>query len=163
MFVAEKVLLLLVISLTAYESQLHPNHFWPRNMARVTRLQIHDDVIKWKHFPRYLGAGIHRSPVNSPQKGQWRRTLMFSLISAWINGWINNRAAGETPSRLLWRHCNASHAQFFWKRWHFVFAIACRFCFVIHPLSKFEISLKIRTGTYDSELIIVKIKAYQSK
>ena len=31
---------------------------------------IHDDVIKWKHFPRYwpFVRGIHRSPVNSPHK-----------------------------------------------------------------------------------------------
>ena len=59
----------------------------------------HDDVIKWKHFPRYrpFVRGIHRSPVNSPHKGQWRRggALMFSLICAWINGWVNNREAGD--------------------------------------------------------------------
>ena len=32
----------------------------------------HDDVIKWKYFPRYWPflRGIHRSPVNSPHKGQ---------------------------------------------------------------------------------------------
>ena len=48
----------------------------------------HDDVIKWKHFPRYwpFVRGIHRSPVNSPHKGQWRGALMFSLICARING-----------------------------------------------------------------------------
>ena len=30
----------------------------------------HDDVIKWKHFPRYWLSmwGIHRLPVNSPHK-----------------------------------------------------------------------------------------------
>ena len=39
--------------------------------------------------------GIHRSPVNSPHKGQWRGALMFSLICAWINGWVNNREAGD--------------------------------------------------------------------
>ena len=38
---------------------------------------------------------IHRSPVNSPHKGQWRGALMFSLISAWINGWVNNRESGD--------------------------------------------------------------------
>ena len=34
--------------------------------------QLHDDVIKWKNFPRYwpFVRGIHRSPVNSPHKGQ---------------------------------------------------------------------------------------------
>ena len=39
--------------------------------------------------------GIHRSPVNSTHKGQWRGALMFSLIFAWINGWVNNREAGD--------------------------------------------------------------------
>ena len=59
--------------------------------------QTHDDVIKWKHFPRYwpFVRGIHRSPVNSPHKGQWRGALMFSLICVWINGWVNNRDAGD--------------------------------------------------------------------
>ena len=58
---------------------------------------IHDDVIKWKHFPRYwpFVRGNHRCPVTSPHKGQWRGALMFSLICVWINGWVNNREAGE--------------------------------------------------------------------
>ena len=53
----------------------------------------HYDVIKWKHFPRNwpFVRGIHRSPVNSPHKGQWRGALMFTLIYARINGWVNNR------------------------------------------------------------------------
>ena len=57
----------------------------------------HDDVIKWKPFPCYwpFVRGIHRSPVNSPHKGQWRGALMFSLICVWINGWVNNREAGD--------------------------------------------------------------------
>ena len=38
---------------------------------------------------------IVRSPVNSPHKGQWRGALMFSLICAWINGWVNNREASD--------------------------------------------------------------------
>ena len=59
-------------------------------------LWYHDDVIKWKHFPRYwpFVGGIHRSPVNS-HKGQWRGALMFSLICVWINVWVNNRGAGD--------------------------------------------------------------------
>ena len=61
------------------------------------RVSDHDDVIKWKHFQRYLPFvwGIHRSPVNSPHKGQWRGALMFSLICAWINGWVNNGETGD--------------------------------------------------------------------
>ena len=55
----------------------------------------HDDVINWKNVPCYWSfvRGIHRSPVNSPHKGQWRGALMFSLICAWINGWVNNGEA----------------------------------------------------------------------
>ena len=57
----------------------------------------HDDVIKWNHFQRYwpFVRGIHRSPVNSPHKGQWRGVLMFSFIRAWLNCWISNREAGD--------------------------------------------------------------------
>ena len=57
----------------------------------------HDDVIKWKHFPRYwpFARGIHRSPVNSSHKGQWRGALMFTLICARIKGWVNIREAGK--------------------------------------------------------------------
>ena len=57
----------------------------------------HDDVIKWKHFLRYWPFmwGIHWSPVNFTHKGQWHEVLMFSLISAWINGWVNNHEAGD--------------------------------------------------------------------
>ena len=59
--------------------------------------QIYDDVIKWKLFLRYwqIVRGIHRSPVNSPHKGQWRGALIFSLICTWLYGWINNREAGD--------------------------------------------------------------------
>ena len=60
-------------------------------------IHMHDDVIKWKHFPRYwpFVRGIHRSPVNSPHKGQWRGALMFTLICARINSWVNNCKAGD--------------------------------------------------------------------
>ena len=59
-------------------------------------LSMHFDVIKWKHF-RFLALCAGNSPVavTSPHKGQWRGTLMFSLIYAWINDWVNNRDAGD--------------------------------------------------------------------
>ena len=48
-------------------------------------------------FPRYWPCvrGIHRSPVDSPHKGQWRRAFMFALICNWTNGWANNRDARD--------------------------------------------------------------------
>ena len=79
-------------------SQPHclPLYFWSRI----------DDVIKWKYFPRYwfFVREIHWSPVNSPHKGQWRRALLFSLICAWINGWVNNREAGNLRRHRV--HCD---------------------------------------------------------
>ena len=96
------------------------------NCGRLPR-GIHDDVIKWKHFPRYwpFVRGIHRSPVNSPHKAQWRGALMLSLICArikkpvtgsfniFIDLRLNKRLSKhwwgwwcETPLRPLWRHCN---------------------------------------------------------
>ena len=62
-----------------------------------TQTTDHDDVIKWKLFPRYwpFVRGIHRSLVKSALKGQWRGALMFSLICARIYGWVNNGEAGD--------------------------------------------------------------------
>ena len=56
-----------------------------------------------------LCVGIHRSPVNSPHKGQWRRSLMFYLIWA-LNKRLSKQPRDwwfETTSRTLWRHFNA--------------------------------------------------------
>ena len=78
--------------------------------ANQTSIYIHDDVINWKHFPRYWPflRGIHRSPVNSPHKGQRRGALKFffdlrlnqQLSKQWRCRWF------ETPSRSSWRHWN---------------------------------------------------------
>ena len=75
-------------------------------LKTVVDTSKHDDVIKWKHFPRYwpFVRGIHRSPVNSPHKGQWRGALIFSLICARINCWVNNREAGDL--RRHQAHCD---------------------------------------------------------
>ena len=80
----------------------------------------HVDVIKWKHFPRHwpFVRGIHRSPVNSPHKGQWRGALMFSLNKRFSKS--SRRSWFETPSRSLWRHSNEGCARrrllvAFWK------------------------------------------------
>ena len=55
----------------------------------------------WRHqmetFSALLAicAGNSPVPVNSSHKGQWRGALVFSLICVWINGWVNNREAGD--------------------------------------------------------------------
>ena len=76
---------------------------------RMPGLQMmHDDVIRWKHFPRYWSfvRGIHRSPVNSPHKGQWHGALMCSLICTRINRWVNNGEAGDL--RRYRTHCDVT-------------------------------------------------------
>ena len=66
-------------------------------IASVRLYTYHDDVIKWKHFPRYrpFVRGIYRSPVNSPHKGQWRGASFLSLMCAWINVWVKHRETGD--------------------------------------------------------------------
>ena len=80
---------------------------------------FHDDVIKWKHFQRHwpFARGIHRSPVDSPHKGQWRGALMLSLMCTWTNGWWNNRDDGDLKRHrahydvtLMW--CNGKYKMF---------------------------------------------------
>ena len=91
-------------------------------LSSVRHLCNHDDVIKWKHFPRNwpFVRRIHRSRVNSPHKGQWRGALMFSLICVWINGWINNGEAGDLRRYrahydvivMFWCHCVSQGNEF---------------------------------------------------
>ena len=75
-----------VLALVQIVSQ-YLNKWWPTFLTHICvtqpRWSLHDDVIKWKHFPRYWPflPGIHR----------WHGALMFSVICAWINGWVNNR------------------------------------------------------------------------
>ena len=71
-------------------------YLWPGKIELWYPESFHNDVIKWKHFPHYwpFVRGTHRSPVNSPHKGQWRGALIF-FICAWMNGWVNNREAGD--------------------------------------------------------------------
>ena len=51
--------------------------------------QFHDDIIKWKHFPRLwpFVRGIHRSVT--------QRFYVFFFICAWTNGCANNRGASD--------------------------------------------------------------------
>ena len=80
---------------------MHPFVVIMISVPNKTNNRMHDDVIKWKHFPRYwpFVRGIHRTPVNSPHKGQWRGALIF-FICAWINGWVNNCEIGDLrPNR----------------------------------------------------------------
>ena len=65
---------------------------------------------------RVTGLCAGNSPVaaESPTKGQWRGALMFSLICAQINGWVNNcEAVGLRRHRT---HYDAIVLSFMLKR-----------------------------------------------
>ena len=53
----------------------------------------------WRHqmepFSALLVLCEENPPVDSPNKGQWRGALMFSLICAWTKRSANNRDAGD--------------------------------------------------------------------
>ena len=64
--------------------------------------EIHDDVIKWKRFPRFR--------VNGPL---WGVRLVTQSFDVFFDERLNKRLIKqsrrlwfETPSRPLWRHCN---------------------------------------------------------
>ena len=79
-----------------------------------------------------LCAGNSPVPVNSPHKGQWRGALMFSLICAWINDWVNNREAGD-----LRRH--SGHYVVNVMQWFLFWNVVCKwrpFCCVFGVLTR---------------------------
>ena len=69
---------------------------------------FHDDVTKWKHFPRYWPFLAHRSPADAPHKGQQRGAFSFFYLR--LNKRLSKQSRRwwfETPSHSLLRHCNA--------------------------------------------------------
>ena len=67
----------------------------------------------WRHQIKTFSALLALCAINSAVTGEFPSQMpvtrsfdFFSLMCAWINGWVNNREAGEfeTPSRSLWRH-----------------------------------------------------------
>ena len=71
----------------------------------------HDDVIKWKHFPRNwpFVRGIHRSGEFPTQRPVTRSFDVFFDLR--LNIRLSKQPRGwwfETQSWSLWRHCNAA-------------------------------------------------------
>ena len=107
----------LTTAICAMTNQCGLMQLWTRGIAHPNRLAMQLQCKSWwRHqmetFSVLLAlcVGIHRSPVNSPHKGQWRGALMFSLI---CNRCLNKQPCGwwfATPSGSLWRHCNVWNA-----------------------------------------------------
>ena len=68
------------MSLRHYDTEKALDDYRNRHSWKIGKNICHEDVIKWKYFPRYwpFVRGIHRS-----------------LICIWINAWVNNREAGD--------------------------------------------------------------------
>ena len=69
--------------------------------------------------------------MNSPHNGQWRGAVMFSLICAWINGWVNNREAGDL--RRHGAHCDIIVIFIFYS-WCFCIILSVYFLIVSSTL-----------------------------
>ena len=143
-----------------------------------------DDVIKWIPFPLYwpFVRGIHRSPVNSPRKGQWRGALLFSSIYVWINGWVNNGEAGDlrryrahydvnvmnmakywrAPLVFLTRVYNLQHVRNQNSRMVIMYLYGNRFLFYLNLLSGFMSSIYCSLKWLTCELEYVDKIIYRS-
>ena len=92
------------INKTSENYTLNYKHL-PRKLTReancvtghLARAEWIDDVIKWKIKSALIALCEGNPPVTGgfPHKGQWRGTLIFSLICAWTNGLTNNRDPGD--------------------------------------------------------------------
>ena len=72
-------------------------------------IEVHDDVIKWRHFPRHWNFvwGIHQWP-------------MLSLLYALTNHWVNNRDAGGLRRHRAHYDVTVLHWTHFGSHWtHF--------------------------------------------
>ena len=74
----------------------------------------HDDIIEWKHFPRYWPFVGGTSPVPAEFPAQRPVMLSFDVFfDLRLNKRLNKQSWGwwfETLSRPLWRQCNAVSA-----------------------------------------------------
>ena len=84
-----------------YQKECSTSLEFIRYQSHISMIMPHDifsydDVIKWKHFPCNwpIVRWIHRPPVNSLHKCQWRGALMFSLICV-SEQTVNNCQAGD--------------------------------------------------------------------
>ena len=86
-------------------TRIHINHgiIWHK---------FHDNVIKWKHFPRYWPFVRGNTPVNGEFPTQRPATRSFDVsFDLRLNKCLNKQSWGwwfETPSWSLWRHRNVA-------------------------------------------------------
>ena len=74
----------------------------PLTMNDIIHCIVEEDEIRWQRhqmeqFSALLDLCAGTSPVTGefPTQRPMTRSLMFCLICAWINDWVNNRDAGD--------------------------------------------------------------------
>ena len=71
---------------------------------------VHDDVIKWEHFPRYWPlCGEFNGPRWIPHTKA--SDAEFSLICVWINGWVSNDEASDLRRYRAYYDHTVMHSQ----------------------------------------------------
>ena len=60
----------------------------------------------WHHCDGDWWIPFTQSPVDSPHKGQWCGALIFSLMHAWTNRWVNVHDAGDMRCHDF--HCDVT-------------------------------------------------------
>ena len=129
----------------------------------------------WRHemeaFSALLAICAANSPVNSPHKGQWRGALMFSLIYARINNWVNNREGGDL-------RCHRAH--FYVTEMDVSIAVACCTVFFLAwlPLMQLEAAVaslqwpvrfsasthtnRVYTNHHNEDIVMINTNGLQS-
>ena len=81
----------------------------------------HDDVIKWKHFPRYwpFVRGIHRWIPRT--KASDAELWCFIWSAPWINGWVSNREAGDLK-RLRIGYADPAKKWLGWNKTSYIYS-----------------------------------------
>ena len=74
---------LIITTLQAYISQMQANISWISKMGMLN------------YWPFVKGKGVYQSQVDSPEKGQWHRTLTFYLSLAWAHCWTNSTVTDD--------------------------------------------------------------------
>ena len=94
---------------------------------------VHDDVIKWNHFPRYWPF-VENSPVAGELPAQRPVTRSFDIFfDLRLNKRLSKQSWGwwfETLSLPVWRHSNA-------KRWR------------CGPVNYFQIQIRLQLNNYE--------------
>ena len=87
----------------------------------IYAIQWHDDVIKWKHFPRYWTLCEEFISVTSEFPAQRPVTRSFDVFfDLRLNKRLSKQSRCwwfEMPLRPLWRHCNELHSSGLFH-WH---------------------------------------------